>query len=71
MDALNEKQAELKAVLDRLQLLNDDLDLKKTKLAVSAFLAYDQTSGNEYLLLCEYVCFITRSADNKLNNSRN
>ena len=32
MDALAEKQAELKAVLDRLQLLNDDLDLKKQKL---------------------------------------
>ena len=35
MDALAEKQGELKAVLDRLQLLNDDLDLKKNKLAVS------------------------------------
>ena len=34
MEALAEKQGELKAVLDRLQLLNDDLDLKKTKLAV-------------------------------------
>ena len=32
MDALAEKQAELKAVLDRLQLLNDDLDMKKQKL---------------------------------------
>ena len=34
MDALAEKQAELKAVLDRLQLLNDDLDMKKIKLQV-------------------------------------
>eukprot|EP00116_Pleurobrachia_bachei_P007879 sb/3468141/ len=32
MGALAEKQAELKAVLDRLQMLNDDLDMKKNKL---------------------------------------
>lgn len=35
MEALAEKQAELKEVLDRLQLLTDDLDIKKNKLAVS------------------------------------